>query len=310
MKCGICPRKECTTVNTVSKLLKCQFPIIQGAMGVICNPELVAAVSDAGGFGLLATAFAQDTETLRSQVQTTKKLTHKPFGANLFTMNPLVSEFVDILAEEKVGAVTISGGSPKQIIPMVHDRGIKAIIVVPTVDLARKAEALGADAIIAEGSESGGMQGYKGASTMILVPAVADAVKIPVLAAGGIGDSRGYKAAMALGAQGVQVGTRFIAARECIAHTNYKDTIVHTEETGTGLVNMDRFRIRALHTPLVEKIIHGSIEPAKAFNIHSVEKSWLEGNIDSGILPAGEISGLISDVLSVKEIIDEMVGSS
>jgi len=279
-------------------------------MGVICNPELVAAVSDAGGFGLLATAFAQNTETLRSQVQAVKKLTDRPFGANLFTMNPLVSEFVDILAEEKIGAVTISGGSPKQIIPMLHDREIKAIVVIPTVDLACKAEAAGADAIIAEGSESGGMQGYKGASTMILVPAVADAVKIPVLAAGGIGDSRGYRAAMALGAQGVQVGTRFITAKECIAHTNYKNTIVHTEETGTGLINMGRFRIRALHTPLVEKILHGSMEPARSFSSDSVNKSWIEGDIDSGILPAGEVSGLISDVLSAKEIINEMVSHS
>jgi len=296
-------------VNSVSKLLECQYPVIQGAMGVICNPELVAAVSDAGGFGLLATAFVRDSDILRSQIQATKKLTDKPFGVNLFTMNPFAKAFVDILAEEKIGAITVSGGSPKQIIPMLHDRGIKAIVVVPTVDLARKAEALGADAIIAEGSESGGMQGYKGASTMILVPAVADAVKIPVLAAGGIGDSRGYRAAMALGAQGVQVGTRFIMTRECIAHANYKDTILHTKETGTALVEMNKFRIRALPTPLVEKIKNMAVKPAKVFDIDAVERSWIGGNINSGILPAGEISGLISNIRPVKEIIHEMVVS-
>ena len=294
-------------MNAVGKLLNCQYPIIQGAMGVICNPELVAAVSNAGGLGLLATAFMQDSGILRDQIQATKRITDKPFGVNLFTMNPLVIEFVEILAEEKVSVVTVSGGSPKQIIPLLRDKGIKSLIVVPTVDLARKAEAVGADAIIAEGSESGGMQGYNGASTMILVPAVSDAVKIPVLAAGGIGDSRGYNAAMALGAQGVQVGTRFIVTKECMAHTNYKDTITHSEETGTRLVHMDRFRVRALHTPLVEEIINGSVKSSEVFNSQSVTKSWIEGNIDSGVLPAGEISGLISGILSVKEIIDEMV---
>jgi enoyl-[acyl-carrier protein] reductase II len=297
-------------MNTVSKLLRCQYPIIQGAMGVICNPELVSAVSEAGGFGLLATAFIQDSKILCGQIQATKKLTDKPFGVNLFAMNPLLSEFVEILAEEKVGAVTFSGGSPKQIIPMLHDLGIKSLIVVPTVDLARKAEAIGADAIIAEGSESGGMQGYNGASTMILVPAVCDAVKIPVLAAGGIGDSRGYRAAIALGAQGVQIGTRFIATKECIAHTNYKKTIAHTEETGTRLVQMDKIRIRALHTPLVEEILNSSKNTSEVFNSQAVEESWIKGDIDAGVLPAGEISGLISGIQSVKEIINEMVSRS
>lgn len=276
-------------------------------MGVICNPELVAAVSNAGGFGLLATAFTQDREVLRNQIQATKRLTDKPFGVNLFAMNPLVNEFIEILAGAKVGAVTVSGGSPKHIIPLLHEKGIKSFLVVPTVDLARKAEAAGADAIIAEGSESGGMQGFSGSSTMILVPAVSDAVKIPVLAAGGIGDSRGYKAAMALGAQGVQIGTRFIATKECAAHANYKDTITHSNETGTRLVNLDKFRIRGLHTPLVETILKGSLNTSEVFNSKSVMKSWIEGDIDSGVLPAGEISGLISGVVSAKEVIDEMV---
>ena len=294
-------------MNAVTELLGCRYPIIQGAMGVICNPELVAAVSEAGGYGLLATAFASDKEALRRQVQATRKLTDKPFGANLFAMNPLVQEFAETLAEEGVRAVTVSGGSPKEIIPMLHEQGVKAIVVVPTTDVACKAEALGADAIVAEGSESGGMQGYKSASTIVLVPAVVDAVKIPVIAAGGIGDSRGYRAALALGAQGVQVGTRFIATRECIAHDNYKNTIVQTEETGTGLVDMGRFRIRALRTPLVEEMLHGSAETSKAFSGPSAEASWVKGDLDAGILPAGEVSGLISNVPSVREVIEEMV---
>ena len=294
-------------MNAVTELLKCRYPIVQGAMGVICNPELVAAVSEAGGFGLLATVFATDREALRRQIRATRKLTEKPFGANLFAMNPLVQEFAATLAEEGIPAVTVSGGSPKAIIPMLHQRGIKAIVVVPTVDLARKAEALGADAIVAEGSESGGVQGYRGASTLVLVPAVADAVKIPVIAAGGIADSRGYRAALALGAQGVQVGTRFIATRECIAHENYKNAIVGMEETGTALLDTGRFRIRALRTPLVEEMLQGRADMGKAFSGPLAEASWIQGDLGVGILPAGEVSGLISGVLSVGEVIEEMV---
>jgi len=294
-------------MNAVTEMLDCQHPIILGAMGVICNPRLVAAVSEAGGYGLLATAFAQNGDVLRKQIQETKKLTGNPFGANIFAMNPLVPEFIDILAEESVHAVTVSGGSPKEIIPMLHKKDIKAIVVVPTADVARKAEALGADAIVAEGSESGGMQGFKGASTIVLVPAVADLLKIPVIAAGGIGDSRGYKAAFALGAQGVQIGTRFIATKECIAHNNYKNTIVESQETGTGLVDLGRFRIRALQTKLVEGLIQGTEDKEKAFSGQAVEASWLKGDLEAGVLPAGEVSGLISSVPTVGELIDEMV---
>jgi NAD(P)H-dependent flavin oxidoreductase YrpB (nitropropane dioxygenase family) len=294
-------------MNPVTKMLGCQHPIILGAMGVICNPELVAAVSEAGGYGLLATAFLQNVDVLRGQIQETKKLTGNPFGANVFAMNPLVPELIEILAEEGVQAVTVSGGSPKEIIPMLHEKNMKAIVVVPTADVARKAEALGADAIVAEGSESGGMQGFKGASTLVLVPAVADLVKIPVIAAGGIGDSRGYEAAFALGAQGVQIGTRFIATKECIAHNNYKDIIVESQETGTSLVDLGRFRIRALQTKLVEGMIQGTENTDKAFTVEAVEASWLKGDIGAGVLPAGEVSGLISSVPTVKELIDEMV---
>ena len=174
------------------------------------------------------------------------------------------------------------------------------------MDISAIAEALGADAIVAEGSESGGMQGFKGASTLVLVPAVADRVQIPVIAAGGIGDSRGYKAAFALGAQGVQIGTRFIATKECIAHNNYKGAIVEAQETGTGLIDLGRFRIRALQTKLVEGLIQGTEDTDKAFSGQAVEKSWLKGDLEAGVLPAGEVSGLISSVPTVKELIAEL----
>lgn len=296
-------------MSRVTEMLGSRYPIIQGAMGVICNPELVATVSEAGGFGLLATAFASDVEAFRNQIQATKKLTDRPFGANLQVMNPMAQKFAEVLAEEDVGVVTVSGGSPKAIVPFLKELGIKIISVVPTVDVALKAETLGVDAIVAEGTESGGIQGFRGASTMVLVPAVVDAVKVPVIAAGGIGDSRGYRAALALGAEGVQVGTRFIATKECIAHQKYKQIIVDVPETGTGLVNRGRFQVRALRTPRVEKILAGEpMDQEPGFGGQELEESWVKGDIEAGELPAGEISGLIHDIPSARNIIEEMVG--
>lgn len=294
-------------MSKVTDLLGSQYPIIQGAMGVICNPELVAAVSEAGGFGLLATAFAKDTEAVREQAKVTKKLTNKPFGANLFMMNPLTENFAKVLAEEGIKTVTVSGGSPKALIPLLRDLRLNVIVVVPTVEVARGAEGLGADALVAEGSESGGVQGFKGVSTMVLVPAVVDEVNIPVIAAGGISDSRGYKAALALGAEGVQIGTRFIATKECIAHAVYKDTIVAAGDTGTGLVNMLRFQIRALRTPLVERLLKGQESSMPDFTWQAMEDSWIKGDLEAGVLPAGQVAGRISAVSSVGEIIKEIV---
>jgi enoyl-[acyl-carrier protein] reductase II len=277
-------------------------------MGVISNPEMVAAVSEAGGLGLLATAFAPDLETVRQQIRATKALTDKPFGANLQVMNSNTLQISELLADEGIPAATISGGSPKALIPLLKEKGIKALVVVPTVAVARKAAQMGADAIIAEGSESGGIQGLAGASTMVLVPAVVDAVDVPVIAAGGIGDSRSYRAALALGAEGVQVGTRFIACRECVAHEKYKKAILESNETGTGLLHMGRFQVRALRTPLVEEVLSSGKSPGAAYGGGSLEASWIDGDLSAGALPAGEIVGLIDEVLTVREIVDEMVG--
>jgi enoyl-[acyl-carrier protein] reductase II len=295
-------------MTSIVEMLGCKYPVILGAMGVICNPELVAAVSEAGGFGLLATAFASDVEVFRNQVQETRKQTDKPFGANLQIMNPLTPALAEVLVEENVRAVTLSGGSPRALVPILKEKGMCVMVVVPTVDVARKAASLGVDAIIAEGSESGGIQGFKGASTMVLVPAVVDAVNVPVIAAGGIGDSRGYRAALALGASGVQVGTRFIATKECIAHRNYKEAIVGQSETGTGLLNMGAFQIRALRTHFAEKAFADPSAAGAGFSGKGIEESWLQGDLGAGILPAGEVAGLIHDIPSVTDIIEEMVG--
>jgi len=294
-------------MQDISELLGTKYPIIQGAMGVISNPEMVSAVSEAGGFGLLATAFLTDSDKLKDQIEGVKKLTDKPFGANLVALNPKSLEFAEILADAGIKAVTTSAGSPKAIMGFLKERGIKVLHVVANVANAIKAEAIGVDAVIAEGSESGGIQGFNGASTIVLVPQVVDAVKIPVVAAGGIGDSRGYRAAFALGAKGVQVGTRFIASQECIAHENYKDALIKANDTDTRVVNMEFAQARVVRTPLVDKMIDAPDKVDFTSMGNSLEEAWVKGDTEANTLPAGQITGMIKEIKSVKEIIQEMV---
>jgi enoyl-[acyl-carrier protein] reductase II len=294
-------------MNPITEMLGVKYPIIQGALGGISNPELVAAVSEAGGFGLLATGFIREPARLLDQIRAVKALTRKPFGANLVVLNPMSRSFAEILIEQGIKAVTVSAGSPEELVSMLKPPGVRVLQVIPTVEAAVRAEALGVDAVIAEGTESGGIQGYRGASTMVLVPLVADAVKIPVVAAGGIGDSRGFRAALALGAKGVQVGTRFIATRECIAHQNYKDALCRAAETETVLIPRGRVRIRALRTPLAERLLERPPEAASTPAPEALEEAWIRGNLDANPLAAGEIAGMVRDVKSVREIIQEMV---
>lgn len=292
--------------NRVTELLGCRYPILQGAMGVISNPEMVAAVSEAGGFGQLATAFCRDSGAVREQVRAVKKLTDRPFGANLMLMNPQNVAFADVLAEEGVRAATVSGGSPRELIPALHERKIAAIAVVPAVEIARKAESMGADAVVAEGGESGGIQGLRSVSTFVLTPAVADAVRIPVIAAGGVADARGFRAALALGAEGVQAGTRFIATRECAAHAAFKDELLRADDTGTELIFMGRFMVRALSTELATKVARGQVSASEVFTGQALEASWLDGDLSAGILPAGQGAALIRDIPGAGDVVREM----
>lgn len=297
-------------MKDISELLGCQYPIIQGAMGVISNPEFVAAVSEAGGYGLLATAFDNDPAKLKDRVDGVKALTERPFGANLMAIHPRAFEFADILVEAGVKAVTTSGGSPKALAPYLKERGIKVLHVVSNVSNAIKAASAGVDAVIAEGSESGGMQGFNGASTMVLTPMIADAVDIPVVAAGGIGDRRGYQAAFVLGAVGVQVGTAFIAAEECIAHANYKNALVEASECDTRLMNVEWAQFRVVATPVAEKMMaKGGISKAE-FSTQGarIEEAWVQGDLEAGTIPAGQSAGMIKAVRPVRAIIQDMVG--
>ncbi len=294
-------------MNAISDLLGCRHPVIQGAMGVISNPELVAAVSEAGGYGLLATAFITDPDFLKQQIEAVQRLTGKPFGANLAAFNPSSPVLAEVIADMGIGAVTTSAGFPGPLVDYLKGRRVKVLHVVPNVKSALKAAAAGVDAVIAEGMESGGAQGHQGVSTMVLVPMVADAVDIPVVAAGGIADARGFRAALALGAQGVQVGTRFIASRECIAHINYKQAICRAADTDTVLLGGDRIRVRVLRTPVVEVWLQKpQAEIFEFLSAHQKEAS-LDGDLEAGAVGAGQISGIVKEIKLIREIIKEMV---
>jgi len=296
----------------ISELLSCKYPIIQGAMGVICNPEFVAAVSEAGGYGLLATAFDNDPAKFKERVDGVKALTNKPFGANLMAIHPMALEFADILIDAGVKAVTTSGGSPKTLVPYLKERGVKVLHVVSNVSNAVKAAAAGVDAVIAEGSESGGMQGFNGASTIVLTPMVADAVDVPVVAAGGIADRRAYQAAFVLGAVGVQVGTAFIAAEECIAHSNYKNALVSANESDTRLMNVGWAQFRVVATPVAEEMVAKGGLSKEEFSAQGtkIEETWVQGDLEVGTIPAGQSTGMIKTIRPVREIIEEMVSDS
>jgi len=292
-------------MNPITDLLGCRFPIVQGAMALISNPELVAAVSNAGGFGLLATGFMGDQDMLSKQIRMVKRLTNKPFGVNLIPLNPLSKTFAEIIVEQGLQAVTISAGAPQTLVPFFKERGLKVLQVVANVANALKAEEFGVDAVIAEGMESGGLQGTNGVTTMVLVPAVVDAVKIPVVAAGGIGDKRGFRAAMALGAKGVQVGTRFIATHECIAHADFKKSLVESQETGTTLLKQGKMMARAIRTPNVE-LVQNKPEANILSMTERMIESWVEGDLEKAPPAAGQVTGLIKKIKSVQEIIKDM----
>jgi len=294
-------------MKDISDLLGCRQPIIQGAMATISNPEMVAAVSEAGGYGLLAAAFLTDPENLKEQIRATQRLTNKPFGVNLAAINPKSLEFSDIIAEMGIRAVTTSAGFSKAVIDYLKGRGVKVLHVVANVKGALMAEEAGVDAVIAEGTESGGLQGHEGVSNMVLIPLVVAAVGIPVVAAGGIGDSRGFGAAFALGAKGVQVGTRFIASHECIAHINFKKSICDAKETDTVLFGSGRLLARVIRTPFVEKTPQ-ALEKQSIEDVALIQKkTWIDGDLTTGTFSAGQIAGMVNKVKSVREIIEEMV---
>lgn len=214
-------------MNRICEILNIKYPIIQGGMAWVADSNLAAAVSNAGGFGIIGTGSAT-ADIVKKEIDNCRRLTDKPFGVNVMLMSPNADEVIDLIIEEKPAGITTGAGNPAKYMDRLKEAGIKVIPVVPTVALAQRMEKLGADAVIAEGTEAGGHIGEL--TTMVLVPQVAEALNIPVIAAGGVADGRGIAASFALGAEGVQIGTRFICSEECNIHQNYKDAVLKAKD--------------------------------------------------------------------------------
>ncbi len=294
----------------ITKLLGITYPILQGGMAWVAEYHLAAAVSEAGGFGIIGAASAPP-EAVREQIRKVKERTDRPFGVNVMLMNPNAPEVARVVVEEGVTAVTTGAGNPAAYIGMWKEAGIKVIPVVASVAMARMMEKAGADAVVAEGAESGGHIGA--ATTMTLVPQVADAVNIPVIAAGGIGDGRGFAAAMMLGASGVQMGTCFIVANESIVHANYKERVIKAKDIDSEVTGRSTGHpIRVLRNKMTREYLKMeaegvSLEELEVLTLGSLRKAVMDGDVVNGSLMAGQIAGLVKKEQSCKEIIEEIM---
>lgn len=296
--------------SRITELLNIEYPIIQGGMAWISDSTLAAAVSEAGGLGIISGV--GETEEIRAEIKKAKLLTNKPFGINIMLMRDNVDEIAKLVCDEKVAVVTTGAGSPGKYIDDWKKNNIKVIPVVPSVAIAKRMEKFGADAVIVEGMEAGGHIGQL--TTMSLVPQVVDAIDIPVIAAGGIGDGRGIAASFMLGACGVQMGTRFLVSNECKVHENYKNRVLNakdidTEVTGTSTSHP----VRVLRNKLTREYIkleksNGNPEEIEALGKGALRRAVVDGDINNGSVMAGQIAGLVSKKQSCKEIIDELIG--
>jgi len=296
--------------TTICDLFGIKYPIIQGGMAHLGTAELVSAVSNAGGLGIIGTA-NYEPDWVRQQIRLTRQRTSKPFGVNLVMPVPSIEQVVEVVLEEEVPVVTTSAGNPEIYMPKFKEAGVKVISVVGSVAPAKKMEQAGAVAIVVEGAESGGHIGTT--TTMPLVPQVVDSVKIPVIAAGGIGDGRGLVAALALGAKGVQMGTRFVCSTECIAHPRYKEKILEANDRATVVTGQTVRRLmRCLQNRLTQQFLAmekagASPEELDLFGRGRTYRGEIEGDVDDGFILAGQIAGLIKEIKPVKAIIDEIV---
>ena len=294
----------------VTELLQIEYPIIQGGMAWVAEHHLAAAVSEAGGFGLIGAASAPP-EIVREEIRKAKELTDKPFGVNIMLLNPNADEVAKIVVEEGIQAVTTGAGNPEKYMPMWKDAGGKVIPVVASVAMAKRMERYGADAVVAEGMEAGGHIGNQ--TTMALIPQIVDAVNIPVIAAGGIGDGRGVAASFMLGAEGVQMGTRFVVADESIVHDNYKDRIVKAKDIDSVVTGQSTGHpVRCLRNQMTKEYIKKEqegvpFEELERMTLGSLRKAVMDGDILNGTVMAGQIAGLVSKRQSCKEILQEIM---
>ena len=294
----------------VTELLQIEYPIIQGGMAWVAEHHLAAAVSEAGGFGLIGAASAPP-EIVREEIRKAKELTDKPFDVNIMLLNPNADEVAKIVVEEGIQAVTTGAGNPEKYMPMWKEAGVKVIPVVASVAMAKRMERYGADAVVAEGMEAGGHIGNQ--TTMALIPQIVDAVNIPVIAAGGIGDGRGVAASFMLGAEGVQMGTRFVVADESIVHDNYKDRIVKAKDIDSVVTGQSTGHpVRCLRNQMTKEYIKKEqegvpFEELERMTLGSLRKAVMDGDILNGTVMAGQIAGLVSKRQSCKEILQEIM---
>ena len=298
----------------LNELLGIKYPLIQGGMANIATGEFAAAISNAGGLGLIASG-SMNGEAVREQIRACRAKTDKPFGVNIMMMNQHLEEISQVVIEEKVPVVTTGAGNPGKYITTWKEAGIKVLPVAPTVALAKRLERNGADAVIVEGTEAGGHVGDL--TTMALVPQVVDAVeKIPVIAAGGIGDGRGIAAAFMLGAKGVQMGTAFVATKESQVHENYKQCIIKAKDIDSTVTGRTHGHpVRCLRNQMTREYIKleqegKSFEELEYLTLGTLRKAVQEGDVKNGTVMAGQIAGLISKEQTCKEMIEEMMGQA
>ncbi|MGL5270822.1 MAG: enoyl-[acyl-carrier-protein] reductase FabK [Selenomonadaceae bacterium] len=296
--------------NVLCKLLNIKYPIFQGGMAWIGTAELASAVSNAGGLGIIG-AGHMPPDLLRAEIQKAKKWTNKPFGVNIMLMSPFVKEVMQVVVDEKVPVVTTGAGNPAEYIPALKAIGSKVIPVVASVALAKRLVRTGVDAVIAEGTESGGHVGE--ITTMALVPQVVDAVEVPVIAAGGIGDSRGMAAAFALGACGVQMGTRFVVSKECIAHENYKNLLLKAKDRSTVVTGRSTGHpVRVIANKLTREYIELENSGADTDTLEQLGAGKLnlathKGDVEHGSVMSGQIAGMLNELKTVEEIVQDLV---
>lgn len=296
--------------NRVTEILGIKYPIIQGGMAWVATYHLATAVSEAGGLGIIAAGSA-DGEYVRDQIRKIREITKKPFGVNIMLLSPYVDEVMQVIIEERVPVITTGAGNPGKYIKNLKQVGIKIFPVIPSVALAKRMEKEGVDGLIAEGTEAGGHIGEL--TTMALVPQIVDAVSIPVVAAGGIADGRGMLAAFALGAEGVQIGTRFICSDECDVHENYKNAIVNANDRDAVATGRSTGHpVRSLKNKLTRKFdkleASGiSKEDIEQLGAGALRRAAIEGDVNEGSVMAGQVAGLIRTVQPCKEIIEEII---
>lgn len=299
--------------TALTDLLGIQYPVIQGGMAWVAESSLASAVSNAGGLGIIAAANAP-VSYVRAEIRKAKELTGRPFGVNIMLLSPYAQEIAELVAEERVPVVTTGAGNPGPYMARWKKAGIRVLPVVASVALAKMMQRAGADAVIAEGCESGGHIGET--TTMALVPQVADAVQIPVIAAGGIGDGRGLAAALMLGAAGVQMGTRFLVAEECVVHSNYKESVLKAKDIDTVVTGRSTGHpVRTLRNQMTREYLKRekegcTFEELEEMTIGSLRRAVQEGDTRNGSMMAGQIAGLVARRQSCAEMLQEIAGQA